>query len=103
MSTPNLWLVYFPLVGWTSLGWFLGRLLPAATPAQVGKFLFWVGVPISIVGFLRHAQVSWSLWVAPVVAWAAILSGIAIAWTVVCYFNYSQPIAFRSQQQTDSG
>ena len=71
-------------MGWTSLGYFLGRLLPRSTPAQVGKFLFWIGVPISIVGFLRHAQISWSLWIAPVVAWAAILSGIAVAWRVVC-------------------
>lgn len=85
MPTPNLWLVYLPLVGWTSLGYCLGRLLPSSTPAQVGKFLFWIGVPISIVGFLRHAQISWSLWIAPVVAWGAILSGIAVAWGVICW------------------
>ena len=91
MTTPNLWLVYFPLVGWTSLGWLLGRLLPSSTPGHVGKFLFWVGVPISIIGFLRHAQVSWSLWMAPAAAWAAILLGIAIAWTVIRYLNSLHP------------
>jgi malate permease and related proteins len=105
VTTPNLWSVYFPLVGWTSLGWLLGRLLPSSTPAQVGKFLFWIGVPISIVGFLRHAQVSWSLWMAPVAAWAAILLGITIAGMVMRYsktLNRSQAADFSDKRTQGS-
>jgi predicted permease len=49
-------------------------------PAYLGKFLFWVGVPISIVAFLRHAHLSASLWLAPTAAWTAMLLGVGIAW-----------------------
>jgi predicted permease len=79
MSHSNLLFVYLPLIGWTFVGWVLGRLLPPSTPVYLGKFLFWVGVPLGILAFLRHAEVSTSLWIAPVVAWAAILIGVGLA------------------------
>ncbi len=82
MAISNLSAVYLPLVSWTGFGWFLGRLLPPSIPAYVGKFLFWVGIPIGIVAFLRHTQLSLSLWIAPAVAWVAMLSGIGLAWWV---------------------
>lgn len=80
MTLASLLTIYVPLLGWTLCGWVLGRLLPKTMPAYLGKFLFWVGVPISIVAFLRHAQLSASLWLAPVVAWAAMLLGVGLAW-----------------------
>ncbi|MBW4472645.1 MAG: AEC family transporter [Stenomitos rutilans HA7619-LM2] len=80
MTLASLLTIYVPLLGWTGCGWVLGRLLPKAMPAYLGKFLFWIGVPISIVAFLRHAHLSASLWLAPVVAWAAMLLGMSIAW-----------------------
>lgn len=80
MTIANLLTIYVPLVGWTLCGWVLGRLLPAAMPAYLGKFLFWIGVPVSIMAFLRHAHLSASLWLAPVVAWAAMLLGLCFAW-----------------------
>ena len=82
MTTASLVTIYVPLLGWTLCGWVLGRLLPATMPAQLGKFLFWIGVPVSIVAFLRHAQLSTTLWLAPVVAWVAMLLGVSIAWWV---------------------
>lgn len=45
-------------------------------PLGLGKFLFWVGIPISIVGFMRRADLSGNLYLAPVVAWGAILLGL---------------------------
>ncbi|XGV95537.1 MAG: AEC family transporter [Leptolyngbya sp. BL-A-14] len=80
MTLANLLTIYVPLLGWTLCGWVLGRLLPKTMPAYLGKFLFWVGVPISIVAFLRHAHLSASLWLAPVLAWIAMLLGVGIAW-----------------------
>lgn len=79
MPFSKLLTVYVPLIGWTGLGWILGRLLPASIPAHIGKFLFWVGVPIGILGFLRHTSVEWSLWIAPAAAWAALSLGVACA------------------------
>ena len=82
LTAANLLTIYVPLLGWTFCGWVLGRLLPATMPVYLGKFLFWVGVPISIIGFLRHAQLSASLWLAPVVAWVAMLLGMSVAWWI---------------------
>lgn len=79
MPLTKLIAIYFPLMGWTGVGWLLGRWLPKAAPIYVGRFLFWVGVPIGIVAFLRHTQLSTALWLAPVSAWAAILLGLSAA------------------------
>jgi len=76
----KLWTIYLPLVGWIGLGVILGRSLPRAVPLQLGKFLFWIGVPFSIVAFLRQADLSAALWAAPTAAWAAILLGAGFGW-----------------------
>ncbi|XHX80001.1 MAG: AEC family transporter [Stenomitos frigidus ULC029] len=80
MTVDNLLTIYVPLLGWTLVGWVGGRLLPATVSTALGKFLFWVGVPISIVAFLRHAELAASLWLAPVVAWVAMLLGVGVSW-----------------------
>ncbi len=43
-------------------------------PAYLGKFLFMVGVPLSIINFLHRADLSGSVLLAPMVAWGAILT-----------------------------
>lgn len=75
----NLLTLYIPLVGWIALGLVLGRILPRKVPEQLGKFLFWVGVPASIMIFLRQADLSASVWLAPVVSWVAVLLGAVLA------------------------
>lgn len=79
MIISKLLSIYLPLLGWTGLGVGLGRLLPPSTPNRIGKFLFWFGVPLGIFAFLRGATVSWELWLAPAVAWTAILLGVGLA------------------------
>ena len=68
-----------------ALGWLLYRFAPHRgegrglyyqVPLGLGKFLFWVGIPLSIVGFMRRADLSGSLYLAPAVAWGAILLGL---------------------------
>lgn len=91
--TSSLLTIYLPLIGWTGLGWLLGRRLPKAAPNYLGKFLFWFGIPLGIVAFLRHTQLSMSIWMAPVVAWMAVFLGIGLArlWLLWCDRTQSQP------------
>jgi predicted permease len=76
----NVLRLYVPLVLWVGLGVILGRILPANIPYYLGKFLFWIGVPISIVTFLRQADLSGSVWIAPLIAWVAVLLGAGLGW-----------------------
>ncbi len=45
------------------------RPLHKVLPAYLGRFLFLVGVPLSIVNFLHRADLSGGVFIAPVVAW----------------------------------
>lgn len=76
----SLFKLYLPLVGWVGLGWLLGYGLPKRIPNLFGKFLYWVGVPVSVIGFLLGADLSGPIWLAPLVAWAAILLGAGLAY-----------------------
>lgn len=83
MNNPGIKLLelYLSLSGGVLLGWFLGRILPKQSPIYLGKFLFWIGVPIGIFSFLRRTNLSGPIWIAPLVSWAAILLGAGLAWT----------------------
>jgi len=72
--------LYLSLAGGICLGLMLGRFTSARVLVYLGRFLLWVGVPITIVAFLRQTKLSGLLWLAPFVAWAAILLGIGLAW-----------------------
>lgn len=90
----QLLILYLKLIIGVSLGWFLGRQLPKNIPAYLGQFLFWFGVPIGIVAFLRHADLSSSIWLAPIVAWIALFLGAALAWLWLRkqdFFDLSKP------------
>ncbi|MGD1909295.1 MAG: AEC family transporter [Rivularia sp. (in: cyanobacteria)] len=76
----NLLELYLKLSGLVIIGCILGRKLPHSVPTGLGKFLFWIGVPIGIVTFLRKADLSGAIWIAPAVAYAAILLGAFFAW-----------------------
>ncbi|MBH8562105.1 AEC family transporter [Nostoc sp. CENA67] len=76
----NLLELYVKLVGLVLIGFFLGRKLPATVPTRLGQWLFWVGVPISIVAFLRQADLSGQIWIAPAIAYLAIFLGAFLAW-----------------------
>lgn len=76
----NLLELYVKLVGTVLVGFFLGRKLPNTVPHRIGQLLFWVGVPISIVAFLRQADLSGQIWIAPAIAYLAIFLGASLAW-----------------------
>lgn len=67
--------------------------LYSQVPLGLGKFLFWVGIPLSIVGFMRRADLSGNLYLAPVVAWAAILLGLGCSrlWISARQVAWSRP------------
>lgn len=90
-TETSLLQLYIPLVGWPLLGWALGHLLPKVIPAYLGRFLFWVGVPFSIVGFLRGADLSGAIGFVPLIAWAAILLGLGLAWLWIRGRSWSPP------------
>jgi predicted permease len=76
----NLLELYVKLGGLVLVGFILGRKLPVTVPTLLGQFLFWVGVPISIVSFLRQSNLSGEIWIAPAIAYLAILLGAFLAW-----------------------
>lgn len=72
--------LYIQLGGGVLLGWILGRYASKTLPTLVGQFLFWIGAPLSIITFLRGTDLSGAIWIAPGVAWVAILLGAILAW-----------------------
>jgi malate permease and related proteins len=76
------------------LGWLLGQWLPESAPTWLGKFLFWVGVPIGIFTFLRQTDLTGPLWVAGVVAWAVMLTGLGLG---QLWWRWSGPTASATQ------
>jgi predicted permease len=74
-----LFTVYLPLLIWGFAGFLLVKILPPRWPEYLGSFLFWVGIPLAILSFIRRAELSSSLWVAGFVAWGALLSGFVLA------------------------
>jgi malate permease and related proteins len=86
--------LYLPLVGLVLLGLILGRYLSAQVPQLLGQFLFWVGVPVSIVAFLHTADLSGQLWVASALAWIAIFCSAFFAWVWLQWQAYrKKPVA----------
>jgi len=72
--------LYLRLGGGVFLGWLLGNYVPKAIPNRLGKFLFYLGVPLGIIAFLRRADLSGNIWLVPIIAWSAIALGAAFSW-----------------------
>ncbi|WP_096595072.1 AEC family transporter [Calothrix sp. NIES-2098] len=79
----NLLELYVKLVGLVLLGFILGRKLPSTVPSRLGQFLFYVGGPISIIAFVRQADLSGHIWIAPAIAYLAIFLGALLAWLAI--------------------
>jgi malate permease and related proteins len=90
----NILELYVKLVGLVLVGFILGRKLPDPVPSRLAQFLFWVGVPISIVAFLRQTDLSGKIWIAPAIAYLATILGAFLAWMwIKCqgYFTKNIP------------
>ncbi len=93
--------LYLPLITLVLSGFVLGGKLPATIPLYLGQFLFWVGVPFSIMAFLRQTDLSGAIWVAPIVAWVAIFLGGGLAW--VWIYWHSQKTDLNSWRKPTQG
>ncbi len=84
--------IYVPLCSAVALGVGLNFLLgiprcsqgnklslQQIAPVYLGRLLFWVGVPVGIVHFVRQADMSGQVWLAAGVAWIAFLIGKVLA------------------------
>lgn len=82
--------LYLPIVTAVLVGiclsWGLSRIPNASaagkrpasqTASRLGLFLFWIGIPLSIVSFVHRADLSGPIFWAPVVAWLAMLLGLS--------------------------
>ncbi|MFQ3680582.1 MAG: AEC family transporter, partial [Pseudanabaenaceae cyanobacterium] len=75
---PVLIRLYVPLLAIAGLGWFSKRFVPPTGPDRLGQGLFWLGIPFTIVVFLRRANFDGAVWLAPVLAWVAILLALGL-------------------------
>ena len=80
--------LYLRLVGGILLGIGLGRVLPGWVPQRVGWFLFWIGVPVSCVAFIRRADLSAGAPIAIGAAWLGM--AIAVGCTAVWFLLTAQ-------------
>ncbi len=79
-SLPSLLHLYLQFGGGLFIGFLLKPQLPPSTPVIIGRFLYWFGVPVSILAFLRHTPLTESLWIAPLVAWGAMGFALFLGW-----------------------
>jgi malate permease and related proteins len=90
-----LFQVYLPLLLWGFTGFLLVKVLPLRWPEYLASFLFWVGIPLAILAFIRRAELSSSLWVAALVAWGALLSGFVLAFL---WYRKVMPLSEKATQ-----
>ena len=93
--------LYLNLIGWVAIGFIFGRLLPRSYSTYLAKFLFFFGTPLSIVAFIRHANLSGPILIAPLIAWAAILASGGLAWIAINFwFNEERLKSLNPGQNT---
>jgi predicted permease len=49
-------------------------------PGVLARFLYLVGIPISVANFIRKAEFNSSVWISPVIAWSAVLLAVFLSW-----------------------
>lgn len=71
----------------------VGLRLYQTLPERLGQFLFWIGIPLSIIGFTRRVDLSSQLLLAPLVAWLAMLIGLgcSVLWMQLQSVRWSRP------------
>jgi malate permease and related proteins len=78
---------------WTGIGLLLYRLLPNSTPKKLGRTLYWVGVPLQVLGLAHQSDFARSPWLPPLMVVAILILGFGIS--ILCLrglkrfiFNY---------------
>ena len=89
--------LYAKLIGGIVCGIVLGRILPGWVPQRLGWFLFWIGVPISCVAFIRQADLRGGAPIAVGAAWGGI--AIAVVCTALWFLGTTQGRALGRQER----
>jgi predicted permease len=55
--------------------------------------MYWIGVPVSIIGFLREVDLTGGIWIAPLVHWGAVGLGacLALGWLALPFHTLTSP------------
>jgi predicted permease len=84
--------VYLPIIAAALVGVLLslglnrsGRMVgdkpvQEVLPDVLARVLYLVGIPIGVANFIRKAEFNPSVWISPVIAWAAVLLAIFLSW-----------------------
>ena len=79
---------YTPLILWTGLGLLLFRFMPQSFPRLLGRGLYWVGVPLQVLGLARTTDFSKNSGVAPIATVGALVLGFIVAWLSLQVWKY---------------
>lgn len=92
--TARLTGAFGPLLFWVSTGLVLYRWLPESVVRGLGRFLYWIGIPLEIYALSRHARFTWQVGLGPIAAIAAVVTGavlMGILWGLLCWRSPRQP------------
>ncbi|MEM6520154.1 MAG: AEC family transporter [Cyanobacteria bacterium P01_D01_bin.71] len=100
--------IYGPLCGGVAIGILLSAWLEwgpprslqqrswqQIAPSYLGRFLFWVGVPGSLIHFLRQTDLTGGVWIAPVMAWVTFGVALALAWGWLQRYAVNWPLTVK--------
>ncbi len=87
--------VYFPIIAACVIGILLSKALTKAgrqfknkpiqeiVPDFLARSLYLFGIPIGVANFIRKAEFNSTVWLSPVIAWAAVLLAILLCWLFI--------------------
>jgi malate permease and related proteins len=86
--------IYLPLIAWTCVGFFLLRNVPDYVPKIIGRSLFWLGVPLQVLGFTLRADLTGDVWLVPLLVTLFLAVGLAFTWCLSWRLPQSDRAAF---------
>lgn len=86
--TDTLIQAYLPLLLWSGLGLLIFRILPDAFPRVLGRFLYWVGVPLEIGILARESEFAQQVGWVPIFAVGALAGGLLLSWLSLRGLSY---------------
>jgi len=86
--------IYLPLIAWTCVGFFLLGRVPESVPKLIGRSLFWIGVPLQVLGFTLRSDLSGAMWLVPLLVTLFLFISLAFAWLLSRQFPQTDRAAF---------